>query len=67
MAGPGVEPRLLGRSPQVRSTSLARNILTLTWDTYTAVALADGPVANSGFEIAAVDLFAPLGELQERL
>lgn len=32
-----------------------------------AVAVPGAPEANGGFEIAAVDLSAPLGELQERL
>lgn len=39
----------------------------VTWDSGIAIALPDGPDANGGFEIAAVDLSAPLGELQERL
>lgn len=38
-----------------------------TRDSGIAVILPDGPDANSGFEIASVDLSAPLGELQERL
>lgn len=36
-------------------------------DNCIALALPDGPIANSGFEIAAVALSTPLGELQERL
>lgn len=35
----------------------------LTWDNCITTALPDGPCANGGFEIAAVDLSAPLGEL----
>lgn len=56
---------MLSQSPQQGTPALPRTSPRLPWDG--GVAVADAPEANGGFEIAAVDLSAPVGELQERL
>lgn len=67
MAGPGDEPCLLSQSLQERSPGPARKASWAHLGQSRRIALPHGPDANGGFEIAAIDLSAHLGELQERL
>lgn len=53
--------------PKERILALPRTPPRVTWEGDMAVAVPDTPEANAGFEIAAVDLSMPPGELQERL
>lgn len=56
---------MLSQFPKQGTPALPRTSPRLPWDG--GMAVADAPEANGGFEIAAADLSAPVGELQERL